>query len=818
MIGSFGRDLRHALRNFCRDRGSVALALLALALGIGASAVIFSVVYNVLIEPFPYKNGDRLLYTYTHDVKQPGPYGRNVYTARELLDFRRDNHVFSAILSGTTGMDMTYALENATYVTRGAALEPATFAALGLKPQLGREITDSDAAPGAPPVFLMSDRLWNEKFNRDPKIVGMSMTINGVPRTLIGILPPRFLLFRGDIFLPMTVTPDLTSAFIGGPANRPLFVWTVPILKPGVTVQQATADMNVILHNEAKTYPDLYPKEFTVRLGTIVGVTTAGLQSMIYILLGAVLMLLLIACSNVANLLLARASARERELALRATLGASRRRLVRQLLTEAFVLAGVGAALGCVLAYAGLHWVKAMIPPNTVPEEINIQLNGVALAATVGITMLATLLCGTAPALRAVRGDLYERLAFAGKGVGSGSRHGLMRNGLVAAQVGLSIVLLVGAGLMMRTFFALEHADLGIDPKNILAARLVFPRGQYLTPQAKREFFRQILPRIGAIPGVASATESIFLPVEGGAASATTVPGTTHAETWNSAIELVDENYFRTVGLPLIRGQFLSAADVESARNVIVVNRTLVREFFGNSDPIGRTIKFNVFDNIPGAARDTYFEIVGVVGDARNAGFEQSVEPEAFLPYTFAASADSELLLKTSVGPDSIVNDLQRQLSAVDRNISLANVAPLETILHRDFVASPEFGLVLLSIFAGIGLTLSAIGVFSVMAYTVSLQTHDIGIRMALGAQPKRVLKMVLLKGLQPIIAGIVVGLFASSALTRLMATQIWGVTATDPWTFGGVVTILAAVGLAACLIPALRATKVDPIIALRHE
>lgn len=596
MVGSIGRDLRHAVRSCHRDRGSVALALFALALGIGASAVIFSVVYNVLIEPFPYKNADRLLYIYTHNSKQQGSYEQNVYTVKEFLDFRRENHVFSTIYGSTTIIDMMYVLGNTTYETQGAAVEPATFAGLGFRPQLGREITESDAAPGAPPVFMMSDRLWKTQFNRDPKILGMTMTINGIPRTLVGILPPRFLLFGGDIFFPMRITPDLTRAFVGGPANLPLYLWTMPLLKPGVTMKQADADMNVILHNEAKVHPDLYPKQFTVRVRTIIDDTTASLQKMIYVLLGAVLMLLLIACSNVANLLLARATAREREIDVRAALGASRGRLVRQLLSESFVLSAVGAALGCLLAYAGLHWVKVIIPPNTVPDEIDINLNGVALAATVGVTVLVTFLCGLVPALHAARGDLRERLAATGKGVGSGSKQGMVRSTFVAAQMGLSIVLLIGAGLMMRTLFALEHVELGINPKNMLTERVVFPQGQYRTSQAKQAFFRQILLRIDAIPGVTGVTESLGLPVESGGTSQVTVPGTTHAENWDSDVELVDQNYLRTVGLPLIRGQFFSEADVDSERNVIVVNRTLVHDFFGGSDPIGRTIKFNALD------------------------------------------------------------------------------------------------------------------------------------------------------------------------------------------------------------------------------
>jgi putative ABC transport system permease protein len=308
------------------------------------------------------------------------------------------------------------------------------------------------------------------------------------------------------------------------------------------------------------------------------------------------------------------------------------------------------------------------------------------------------------------------------------------------------------------------------------------------------------------------------LPVEGGATSEVTVPGTTHSDTWTSSVELISEDYFSTIGLPIIRGRVLTATDIDSVRKVAVINKRLAHDFFGDQDPIGRTIKFNVLDRVPGAPANAYFEIVGIVGDAQNNGLEHGIMPEAFIPHTITSLAGDTILLRTSIQPTSLLPNVRQVVSSVDSNVALGNADSLETILHRDFVAAPEFGLVLLAVFAGIGLILSAIGVFSVMAYTVSLQTHDIGIRMALGAQPNGVMKMVLLKGLWPIFVGIAAGLAASYALTRLMASQIFGVTATDPWTFVSVVIVLTAVGMAACLLPARRATQVDPLIALRYE
>lgn len=816
-LASVWQDLRYAARSLRKDRGSVALALLALALGIGATTVIFSVVYSVLIDPFPYKNSSQLVHIYIHSSTQTGPYGRNGYTVKEFFDFKAQNHVFSDMMAGD-GEDFVYQQGNATYRVDGGILDPGMFSGLGVKPILGREITESDGAPGAPPVFVISDRMWHERFNRDPKVLGTTLTVNGVPRTLVAVMPPRFLLLGADIWVPMKITPGLDATAVNGPAGQPLYVWTVARLKPGVTLKQAAADMEVIAHNEAKAYPDLYPKQFKVLVGTIADLYTRQLRTMIYILLGAVLMLLLIACSNVANLLLARATAREKELAIRATIGASRGRLIRQLLAESFALSAAGAVVGCGLAYAGLQWVKATIPPDTIPSEVEIKFSAIALLATMGVTIVTTLLCGLVPALRAARSDLQGRLMGTGKGVGATSAHGKLRTVLVASQVGLAIVLLVGAGLMMRTFFALGKVDVGFNPHNLLVTRIVFPNGQYKTAAAKQSFFRQLLPRLAAVPGVTNLTESMGLPVEGGATSEVTVPGTTHANTWNSSVELISEDYFKTVGLPLVRGRELSPTDIDSAGKVAVVNKTLVHDFFGDSDPIGRTIKFNVLDRVPDAPHNAYFEIVGVVGDIRNQGLESPTSPQAFIPHTVTSLAGDSVLFRTAVRPESIVPDVRQAISSIDANIALANTDSLETILHRDYVAAPEFGLMLLSVFAGIGLILSAIGVFSVMAYTVSLQTHDIGIRMALGAQPAGVMRMVLLHGLRPIVAGVIVGLGASYALTRLMTSQIYGVTATDPWTFGGVIIVLTAVGLTACLLPARRATLVDPLIALRYE
>jgi putative ABC transport system permease protein len=539
---------------------------------------------------------------------------------------------------------------------------------------------------------------------------------------------------------------------------------------------------------------------------------------MLFSLMAAVSMLLLIACSNVANLLLARATAREKEIAIRASLGASRTRLTLQLMMESFILAAGGCLAGCLFAYAGIKGVLAALPPGLIPSETVITLNLRVLMFSVGVTLITTLLCGLAPAFHSVRGELQNRLRDTNKGTQTGFRHGRFRSGLVVSQVALSIVLLVGAGLMMRSLFALQHVDLGLTADHILVARTPLPKGRYETAEQKRVFFRQVLQKISALPGVVAVTETSTLPPYGGIGSEVTVPGKTHAETWNSIFQLCSEGYFPTLGIRLVRGRLLSEADVESARHVIVANQTLVRNFFGKEDPIGKSIKFNLLDTLPESPKDAYFEIIGVVADVKNRGIQESPQPESFMPYSVSGAGERGVLVRTAVEPLSMLKNVRNEIWSVDRGVALTFTGTLEGYLEQFSYSQPRFGLILFGVFAGIGLVLVAIGVFSVMAYSVSLQTHEIGIRMALGAQQSSVLKMILGKGLLIIAIGIAVGELASFGLTRLIKSQIWGVSSHDPMTFAAVLAVLVVVGISACLVPARRATQVDPLVALRYE
>jgi putative ABC transport system permease protein len=809
-LSSFWQDLRFAVRGIRKDRGFALLAILALALGIGATTVIFSVIENVLIEPFPYKDADRLVLAGVHDLTKPTDYDRSFYTVPEFLDIREQNHVFQEVL-GLSPLDILYQDKEGTQQFNGAWVTANAFEMLGMRPLLGRNLVPDDGKPGAPPVFSMSYRLWKKQFNADPGIVGTTLVLNGEARTLVGIMPPRFLLFNDDIWVPLVLNRS-------DPANQMISLWTLGRLKPGVTLRQTVSDFEVITKGLAKLYPTEYPTKFSVVSKTLTDSVVGHFRGTLYTLLAAVSMLLLIACSNVANLLLARATVREREIAIRASMGASRGRLIRQLLIESFVLASGGCLLGCLFAYGGLKGVTAAMPEQTIPVEAVLRLNIPAMLFAVGVTLLTTILCGLAPAIHMVRGDLHGRLKDTGKGVNANFRHGKFRSGLVVAEVALSIVLLVGAGLMMRSLFALQHVELGLNPVNILVARLPLPKGRYETAAQKKLFFSQVLQRVSALPGVIAATETSSLPPYGGSESDVVIPGKTHSEKWDTMYQLCSEGYFKTMGRHMLRGRLLSETDVDAARPVAVVNETLARTYFGKDDPIGQKIKFEELDRLPQSPKDQYFEIVGIVADAKNRGLQEAVEPEAYVPYTITGAKERGILIRTAVEPLSMLMSVRREISSVDRNVALTLTGTLEGYLQQFSYAGPQFGLVLLAIFAGVGLVLVAIGVFSVMAYSVSLQTHEIGIRMALGSPARNVLNMVLGKGLRLIGLGIVLGVIASVGLTRLVASQFWGVSPNDPLTFFGVIFVLIAVGLAACLVPARRATQVSPLIALRYE
>jgi putative ABC transport system permease protein len=811
MIADIWQDLRYGARTLLKQPGFTLIAVLTLALGIGSTTTIFSAIQNILLDPFPYTDAQRVVAIQIRDTSSSRPGGRTFFQAPEFLDYQEQNHVFEEVIGGTFG-DVLYNSGDGMEQFSGGYVTPNTFSFLGVPAQLGRGITPDDARPGAPPIFVMAHKLWVKRFNLDPSILGKTFTLNGTPTTLVGIMPPRFTKLGADVWIVRSIERADPRA------NRDYWMFQAK-LKSGVTIQQAQADIELIARRLAQAYPDNYPKNFSVQIISWVDSLVGQFRKTLYTIAAAVGLLLLIACSNVANMLLARATAREKEMAVRSALGASRMRLIGQLLTESLLLALGGAILGCLFSYAGIKGLVALIPDGFIPREAEIRLNLPVLLFSLGTAVGAAVLFGLAPALQTVRKDLVEPLKDASKGAGGGFRRGRLRNALVVFEVALSLVLLSGAGLLMRSFVKLQQVDLGFNPENILFARLPFPRGQYTTAAEKQRFYEQLLSRLRALPGVVAAAETTTLPPYGGIGSEIDIVGKTHTEKWRAIISLCSEGYFSTLQLRTLRGRTLSETEVNGARKVAVVNQTFVNKFLGNENPIGQMVKINVLESMPDSpVKEPVFEIIGVISDVKNQGIQEAPMAEMFTPYTITGAFERGIMVRTSAPPLSLLNNLRREIWAVDPNIALTLTGSLEDFLKQFSYAEPRFSLVLLSVFAGVGLALVALGVFSVIAYTVARQTHEIGIRMALGAGAADVVRMVLRMGLQLVGLGVGIGLLASFAVTRVITNQLWGVSPRDPLTLVLVVAVVALAGLAACYFPARRATKVDPLIALRYE
>jgi putative ABC transport system permease protein len=634
--------------------------------------------------------------------------------------------------------------------------------------------------------------------------------------TLIGVMPPRFQIGGVDLWLPLDITRDTFVPGAGLVSNE---IWTVGHLKPGVTPETAATDLQVIAAPFQINDPIYFPPHFRIVVNTLNSQPVGrDFKLGLFALMAAVTMLLLIACTNVSNLLLARATTREKEFGIRSALGASRLRLTRQLLVESFSLALASCTLGCLFAYLGLKAIAAVIPADTIPPEAVITLSPVALLFSLGATILTTLICGMAPALHALRVDTQSALTTTGKGMSAGFRHVRLRSALVIAEVALSIVLSIASGLILRTLFALQSVNLGFNPSKVVYAVISWPEGQYDSAQQKQFLFRKVLNRLTQFPGVLASTETTFFPPYTFGWTTVVITGKTPPLNRNTASIFCTEGYFRTLGLPLLRGTLFSQNDLDSVRHVAVVNQSLVHDRFGQENPIGHRVRFSDYETWPDWPRDPYFEIIGVVGDAKNSGLQDPPRPEIYLPATLTGAAGGGLMVSTTAYPPAVLQQIRTEVSAADPNVAIAEAGTIATRLEHYYFARPRFLLVTLCTFAVIALLLVAVGVFSVISYTVALQTHETGIRMALGAQQTEILRFVLKKGMRLILAGVLIGLFASYFLTRRLASQIWGVSTTDPSTFVAVAALALFVGVLACYIPARRATRVDPMIALRYE
>jgi putative ABC transport system permease protein len=811
------RDFQFAFRGLRKDRRFAFVSIFALALGIGASTAIFSVVDNALLEPFPYKDQRNLVVMAVHNLDDPDNQergGRNQYSYPEFQDYLHQNHVFDGFI-GNAEDDVVYSYGDSNLRLGANYVTPGSFELLGVAPYLGRNLDPHDYEPGAPPVFVLRYSAWVAQFNADPSMIGKSFTLNGVPRTLVGITAPRFAWGGIDLWIPRD--PVAPSTLPGRPF--PAYWGAVGHLKPGVSPREAQADLNVIAKQLSSIYPKDYPKRFAIQVTRFpYAVVSPQFRNWLFIFCGAVGLLLLISCGNVANLVLARAITREKEFSLRTALGASRIRLLRQLLVESSLLAAGGALLGILLAWAGGRALSSIVPEFTFASETVIEMNRAVLLFAVIVSISTVFLFGLFPALQASRCNLADSMRDSGKGLVGSAGRTRVRNAVIVLEVALSFTLLFTAGLFVRSFMALRAVELGFQPDHILWARVPLPPTRYKTAAQLTSFFQPLLLRLKSLPGVAYAAESSTLPPFGGFRSSVQVLGKSHSDEWRSLVQLVSEDYFSVLRIQLLDGRFFTPAEISDGRKLAVINQSFQRRYFGAENPIGRRIFIDELEKVPEPVKDGWFEVIGVAPDVRNQGMQEPTDPEVWIPYSITGFGSRCILVRTAQDPIFMVKDVAREIRATDSTAAMAQPQTLAYYLDMFTFAQPRFALRLVTVFAVIGLLLVTVGVYGVIAYSTSRRTHEFGIRMALGARSIDVVKMVLRGGFRLLALGIIIGLAASFALSRIISSQLWGVSAHDPFVLSLAVTLLLVVGLVACWIPARRATRVNPSTSLRYE
>ena len=802
------RDAGYAFRTLRRTPGFTAVAIATLGLGIGAATVIYSVLRNVVLDPFPYVHSDRMVDVIVRDASNN--ILRGALPPGEFLDYQEQSRVFE-IVAGANGNRMHYVSDAGAERVAVVLVTPNTFDYLGVPPLLGRVFGPADAVPGAPAVAVLNHRTWMRAFGGDPNMVGRSITLDGVPRTVIGIMPPRFEWHVGDFWIPSPLTRAMPP---GDGSGR----WFQARLRPGVSIEEAEEEMNVIARRRAAAFPHEYPEKSRVQVITIIDWVVGRFRQTLYTLFAAVGLLLLIACCNVANMLLSRATTRERELTIRAALGASRQRIVRQLLMESVLLALGGAVLGVALAYGGIAALARIMPRAGVAWEVELRLESTALWFALASAAASTVIFGVLPAFQAARRDLIARINSTGRSGTAAPAQKRLRNGLIVAEVALSVILLLGAGVLMKTFVALAGVDMGFDPRNILLANVAFAPGQAQSAGERRQLHADMIERVGRVRGVQSATFSTSGPPFSGHGSAVEAAGVIVPSPARSAIYFVTDSYARTIGLRRTAGRDMSPTDVAAGRKVAVVNQAFVRQLLAHRDPLGVTIRLPRLATLPSPIVDPTFEIIGVVHDVANQGFTDPPGPHVYVPLTVGDFRSVNLIARTAFEPMAVLERIRRDVQGLDARIAVSGGISMEAQLQQSFLARPRFNLVVLGIFAGVGLILVALGIYGVMAYTVSQDTRQIAIRMALGGERRHVMMTILRTGFVLLVSGLVAGVAAGLMTNRLLESVLWGVTPQDPATIGGAVAVVVLIGMCACCIPAWRAMRVDPVVALRQE
>ncbi|HJQ70015.1 MAG TPA: ABC transporter permease [Blastocatellia bacterium] len=805
MIEALWQDLRYGARMFLKQPGFTLIAVLTLALGIGANTAIFSVVNAVLLRPLPFAEPESLVWLWDTLPQLPTA----PTSLPEFLDWKAQNQSFehlAAFQGGKTFLDTGDGTEEA----RVGLVTPETFALFRVSPILGRTFTDEETLPGRFRVAVLGQAMWQSRFGSDPNALGRTIDLNGAPYTIIGVMPEGFSFpDQAELWRPLVIDPKNLD-------RGPHYLRVVGRLKPAVTLEQAQAEMSALAAQLSKQHPEKNSGH-GIKLVPLRDIVVGDIGPALFILLGAVGFVLLIACANVANLLLSRVGVRQKEIAVRTALGASRLRIVRQLFTESMMLSVGGGVAGLLIAVWGVNWLVAMAP-DTIPRVHEIAVDPRVISFTLLISVATSLLFGLAPALQASRPDLAGALKEGGRSSAGVSRNWL-RNVLMIIEVALSLVLLIGAGLMIRSFAKLSQVDPGFNPDRVLTIGVSLLRNKYPEEERVASFYSQLLERAAATPGVVSAGAISDLPLLGSNTNDNfTIEGRPPVAKQEEPIteyHVATPRFFEAMGIPLLAGRDFAETDTKQAPNVVVINEAFANRHFAGESPLGHRI------SLQGQERDPLL-IVGVVGDVRQLGLDQQPVPEAYVPFLQDPLSKSyqrslTIVARTESDPAAAAGSLRAELTSLDKSLPVYDLKPM-TEYMRDSLARRRFNLILLTAFSVVALVLAAVGIYGVISYGVTQRTHEIGIRMALGAEKGDVLRLVVGQGMIMALGGVAIGLVASFVLTRLMETLLFGVSVTDPLTFTVIALLLMCVALLACFVPARRATKVDPLVALRYE
>jgi putative ABC transport system permease protein len=807
-------DLKYALRMLVKAPVFTVIAIVTLALGIGANSAIFSVVDTVLLRPLPFKDPDQIVMAWGRYANDSGPVRGNVHSFPDYVDLRDQSQSFSAMSAYTRTAGTLAQADDAQYI-EGVAITPEIFDVLGVPPLMGRGFTEADAKNDADRVVVLTYPLWRTAFGGDPKIIGQQVTVSARSYTVVGVMPPGWKFPIEDEHIDYVVPLQyLVPAALTNRGSH--FLSVVARLKPGVQVKQAEAELGAIAGRLSKQYPDTNMNFTGMAVVTLHDDVVGNVRPALFVLLGAVALVLLIACANVANLLLARAASRSREIAIRTALGASRLRVVRQLLCESLLLALMGGTAGLLLAGWGVDLLGAA-GAQGLPHLGQIKVNMAVCAFTFVLAIGSTVLFGLIPALQVSRPSVNESLQQGAKGSTGGLHTNRLRAFLVVSQVSLSLLLLAGAGLLIKSFFNLRTTDPGFDPVKLMTMSLTLPRARYPELDQQVRAHDAIMEKISVIPGVESAGGVNPLPLAGNinnqsymVSGAAPLPRGNHP---GAGYLIVKPDYFKAMKIPVLQGRVFTRADTKDSPLTVMINEAFARKHFPDRNPIGQQVMIDRPEN-----KAPPCEIIGVVGNSRHDSLAAPPGPEMYVPFSQDPTRSLDVVIRVaSTNLVGLQSDVKRAVHEVDKDLFVPTLEPMTTFLATQ-LAQPRFNMMLLAVFAGVAMILAAIGIYGVIAYSVTQRTREIGIRMALGAQKTQMLSMVLRQSLTLVLIGITIGFVVALAATRVMATLLYGVSANDISIYATVIVLLSAAALLASYIPARRAMKVDPMVALRYE